>query len=263
MDRYAAGKLKAKLKYKLKIFQTADELNKAAVEFIIAAAKKAIAMRGKFIISLSGGQTPQKLYSLLSESPYREQVQWEKTFVFWDDERCVPLDDERNNAHCAKFTLLDKIDIPESNIYAIPVNLSPGEAAVKYEKELKYFFGKEALRFDLILLGLGANGHTASLFPKTKVIDEQMEGIRAVYVEEEKMFRVTMTAPLINQARIILFLVTGENKAEILKKVFTVSYRPDQIPAQLIKPGDGELYWFVDGAASSLITNENEYSEFT
>ena len=196
-------------KYNLKVFQTEDELNKSAVEFIIAISNKSLAAKGKFIIALSGGQTPEKLYSLLAELPFHEQIQWKKTFIFWGDERCVPLEDERNNAHRAKSILLGKVDIPLANIHFIPVNLSPAEAANKYEKGLKDFFGKDPLRFDLILLGLGENGHTASLFPGTKLIDEQSEGIREVYVEEEKMFRVTMTAPLIDQAHHILFLVTG------------------------------------------------------
>ena len=239
--------------YKLEVFNTADELSKDAAKLIITIANKAIAIRGKFTISLSGGKTPAKLYSFLAESPFCEQVQWKNTFVFWADERCVPLDDERNNAHQAKLILLDKIDIPWDNIYSIPVNLTPVEAASNYEKKLNGFFGTESPRFDLMLLGLGENGHTASLFPGTNVIDEKLKGLREVYSKEEKMFRVTMTAPLINLARHILFLVTGEKKAEILKKVLSSSYQPENYPAQLIKPVDGELLWFVDQAAASLI----------
>ena len=245
--------------YNLNIFQTVDDLNKAAAEYFIDHSRKSIASRGRFVVSLSGGQTPQKLYSLLAEPDFRDQVEWKKTFIFWGDERCVSLDDERNNAHQAKLILFDKIEIPKFNIHFIPVNLSPEEAASNYEKNIKDFFGKEAVQFDLVLLGLGENGHTASLFSGTKVIDEQAAGVRAIYVKEEKMFRITMTAPLINRARAILFLVAGENKSEILKKVLTAPYQPALIPAQLIKPTDGELMWFVDGAVSSLITNENGY----
>lgn len=241
-------------KYNLKVFQTIEELNKAAAQFIIEIASQSIAARGKFTISLSGGQTPMQLYSLLSESPFKDEIQWQKTFIFWGDERCVPLSDERNNAHQAKLALLDKIDIPPNNIHVIPVNLSPEEEANRYEKEIKDFFGEENIRLDLILLGLGENGHTASLFPGTKVIDEQVEGVRALYVEEEKMFRVTMTAPLINNAHNILFLVAGEKKAGILKKVLRSPYDPDKYPAQLINPGKGKLYWFIDHMAASLMS---------
>jgi len=243
----------------LKVFETVDALNKAAAEYIITIAKKAIAERGKFIISLSGGETPKKIYSLLATPHFCKQIEWNKVFIFWGDERCVSLNDVRNNAYQARLTLLDKIDIPLLNIYSIPVNLPPAEAASTYEKELKAFFGNEAeqstlhAKFDLILLGLGENGHTASLFPGTKVINEQTEGIRAVPVEEEKMFRITMTAPLINQAHHILFLVTGENKAEVLKNVLAAPYQPEKYPAQLIKPVNGELAWFVNQEAASLI----------
>jgi 6-phosphogluconolactonase len=246
------------LKHNIKVFQSYDELNKAAAEFIIAIAKKSIAARGRFTISLSGGQTPEKLYSLLAENPYREQIDWSRTFIFWGDERCVSLDDEQNNAHRAKELLLDKIDIPASNIYRIPVNLPPEEAAIQYQNEINSFFKDEIPHFDIILLGLGENGHTASLFPKTKVLNEPVEGVRAIYVEEEKMFRVTMTAPLINQAHNILFMVTGEKKAEILEKVLCGSYVLDIYPAQLIKPTDGNLFWFIDGDAASLIAASNK-----
>jgi 6-phosphogluconolactonase len=240
-------------KYSLQVFETTEALNKTAAEFIIELSKKSIAERGRFIISLSGGETPKKVYSLLSEPPFKDQIQWKKTFIFWGDERCVPFTDERNNGHQAKSILLDKVDIPLSNIHFIPVNLTPSQAAFEYEKKIKNFFGEEPPRFDLVLLGLGENGHTASLFPGTKVIGEQSEGIREVYVEEEKMFRVTMTAPLINEAYNILFLVTGENKADILKKILTTTYTPDIYPAQLIKPVNGDLFWFADRAAASLI----------
>ncbi len=243
--------------YTLKVFETADAFNKAAAEFIITIAEKSIAARGRFTISLSGGQTPGNLYRLLAEPEYCKRMPWKNTFIFWGDERCVPLDDERNNARQAKILLLDKIEIPLSNVYRIPVNLSPQEAALQYEKELAVFFGEEPMCFDLILLGLGENGHTASLFPGTEIIKEQAIGIKEVFVEEEKMFRISMTATLINQAHHILFLVTGEKKAGILKEVLTAPYQPDKYPAQIIKPADGELYWFVDHDAASLMNPEN------
>ena len=239
----------------LKVFKSKDGLYKAAVEYIIALARKSIATKGRFTISLSGGETPKKLYSLLSKLPFREQLQWNKTFIFWSDERCVALDDDRNNAHQAKLILINKVDIPISNIHFIPVNLSPVSAAAKYEKDLKRFFGKYAPRFDLVLLGLGENGHTASLFPGTKVIEEKAEGIRALYVEEEKMFRITMTAPLINLAHHILFLVSGKGKAGILNKVIKSTYQPNNYPAQLIKPVDGELNWFADNGSGLFLNN--------
>lgn len=237
----------------MEVFKTVNALNRAAAEFICSVAFKAIKARGRFVIAMDGGETPLKIYSLLTKRPFRKLIDWDKTFIFWTDERCVPLNDSRNNAHTAKKILFNHIDIPENNIHTIPVNFSPTIAASKYEKELTSFFGSGPKRFDLILLGLGENGHTASLFPGTNVLQEQAVGIRTVYVEEEQLFRITMTAPLINQARHILFLVAGKRKAEILKRVTTSSGKVKTYPAQLIKPINGELNWFVDSKAASLL----------
>src|SRR6185312_10398284 len=205
----------------MKAYQDINELSVAVANYITVISNEAIRVSGRFVIALSGGNTPEKLYSILAQSPFREQIHWEKTFVFWGDERCVPLDDTRNNAYRAKLTLLSKVPIPPANIYRIPVNLSPAKAAIVYQREMNDFFGKSPTRFDLMLLGLGENGHTASLFPGTNVLKEEEKGIRDVYVAEEKMHRITMTAPLINLAYHILFLVSGENKAEVLTKILS------------------------------------------
>lgn len=239
--------------YNLSLFQTIDALHHAAVEYIISKASESITSNGRFVIALSGGQTPQKVYSLLATPTYREHLDWDRIFIFWGDERCVPLYDERNNAHRAISILLDKVLIPGGNIHRIKVNLPPKDAAMQYESKLEEFFGKKPKRFDLFLLGLGENGHTASLFPKTSILKEQKEGVDAVFVEEEKMFRVTMNAPLINQAHHILFLVAGIHKASILNTILNDPFQPDLYPAQLIKPEDGTLSWFVDRDAASLL----------
>lgn len=237
----------------LETFVSIQSLNQAAAELMMTISKKAIAERGRFVISLSGGQTPRRLYSLLADPDYHSGIDWKKTHVFWGDERYVPRDDDRNNAQEAKRILLDKVDIPVSNIHAIPVELPPDEAAMQYEKTLRDFFGKEPLQFDLILLGLGTNGHTASLFPGLKLLNEHAEGIRAEYVEEEKMYRISMTADLINHARNIVFLVTGEEKAQVVKELLTGTGQAGHYPARLIKPLQGELYWFLDTGAASLL----------
>ncbi|MBK9983653.1 MAG: 6-phosphogluconolactonase [Saprospiraceae bacterium] len=239
--------------YNLSIFQTVDELNHAAAEFIIVSASASLAAHGKFVIALSGGQTPQKIYSLLAEPAFRKKLDWTKIFIFWGDERCVPLNDVRNNAHQALSVLLDKVPIPPGNIHRIKVNLSPKEAAMHYQRELQHFFGKNPKRFDLILLGLGDNGHTASLFPGTSILDNKNSGVESLYVEEDKMHRVSMTAPLINQAHKILFLVTGPQKAGVLNTVLNGPFQPALYPAQLINPVDGELFWMVDQSAASQL----------
>jgi len=239
--------------YNLEVFETPEKLCEATCNFIIDLSKKSIAAKGRFVISLSGGNTPLQLFRMLAQPSYSSQIDWTKTFIFWGDERCVPLTDERNNSYQAKVALLDKVKVPTSNVFPIPVDLPPAEAANKYESSLKYFFKERSPKFDLILLGLGENGHTASLFPGTDVIHEQTRWVKEVYVDEQKMFRVTITAPLINLADNIVFLVTGFSKAEILQTVLNGPYQPDTYPAQLIKPETGKLYWFTDKDAARKI----------
>lgn len=236
----------------IQIFET-DELAKASAEFIIKIANEAIDARGRFVISLSGGHTPEKLYGVLADTPYKNQIAWSKTFVFWGDERCVPSDDVQNNAWMANIFLLGHVDIPPSNIYPVPVDLPPEKAAVAYENSIKQFFGSEPPCFDLILLGLGENGHTASLFPGTDVLFEHTHLIKEVFLPEQKMYRITMTADMINQAQNVIFLVTGAEKAAILNTVLTHAYEPALFPAQLIKPEHGKLYWFIDNKASMYL----------
>lgn len=239
----------------IQVFQTATALTEAIAGFIIHIAKKAIAAKGRYTMVLSGGHTPEQLYSLLAQPPYREQIDWDKTFIFWGDERCVPLEDKDNNAHMAKVTLLDHIKIPAANIYPILVDLPPAEAADRYERTISKFFNNEPPRFDLILLGLGENGHTASLFPGTDVVFEKTRLVKEVYVAEQKMFRITMTASLIGKGDNIIFLVEGAAKTDVLKQVIEGPYEPEKLPAQLIKPVHGHLYWFLDKAAAASLSS--------
>ncbi len=242
-------------KNKIEIFADATQLGKAAAEFIIKLAQDSVTARGRFTIALSGGSTPELLFTLLADSDYKERLPWDKTFVFWGDERYVPATDIRNNAFVAQNFLLSKVSIPASHIFPVPVYIQPATGAAKaYELLLKTFFGNQLPQFDLIMLGIGENAHTASLFPHTPVIHEQYEWISAVYVDEVKMDRVTMTAPLINNAHNILFMATGQGKAEVIKTVLTAPYQPDQYPAQLISPVHGNLYWFLDQNAASLVS---------
>jgi 6-phosphogluconolactonase len=237
----------------IKVFQNDTELCEATANFIIELAAESIAERGRFSIALSGGNTPEKLYTLLAKEEYATQIDWNKTFVFWGDERYVASDDPLNNARMAKSLLLDKVSIPAENIYPIPVGLAPAEGAVEYERQIKFFFDDLTPNFDLILLGMGDNAHTASLFPGTEILNETTRLVKEVYVEEQKMFRITMTAPLINHAHNIVFLLTGKAKAQTLKTVLNAPFQPSIYPVQLIKPTNGKLYWFVDAEAASLL----------
>jgi 6-phosphogluconolactonase len=235
------------------VFKDVAELCESTANFIIELANESIALHGQFVLALSGGSTPNELYKLLATEEYKKRMPWEKTIIFWGDERCVGLDDKLNNAYVARTLLLNNINIPPENIYPIPVNLPPAEAAIQYEEQIRYYFNGNLPIFDLIFLGLGENAHTASLFPGTEVLHEKKHWVKEVYVEEQKMYRVTMTAKLINKARNIVFLVTGEKKAAVLKTILDSPYQPEIYPAQLIKPIDGNLYWYVDKEAAAEI----------
>jgi 6-phosphogluconolactonase len=237
----------------VRIFQSSAALAKAAADLMIKISKQAIESRGRFVLSLSGGTTPESLFILLAKPPYRDQILWNKTFIFWGDERFVPSDDKRNNAGKARALLLDHIDIPAININPIPVDTKPDEAAKNYEAVIANFFGKEPPRFDLIFLGLGEDGHTASLFPGTDVVFENSRLVKEVYLTEQHTFRITMTPALINQAHNITFLVEGEKKIEILKTVLSSPQQPEKFPAQVIHPEDGNLYWYVDKKAAARL----------
>ena len=239
---------------KISVFENEDVLSKAAADFIVSLCAKAIETNGKFTIALSGGSTPSKLFSLLATPAYCKAINWKQTFIFWGDERCVPADDERNNSYVAKKLLLDNVAIPAENIFSIPVKMTPQKAAHHYEQTLKIFFKNQFPSFDLILLGLGDNGHTASLFPKTPILHETNTLVKEVYVKELDMNRISFTAPMINNAKNILFLVTGKQKAAVLHTVLEGKQNSEKYPAQLIKPVKGnKLYWFIDKAAAAKL----------
>jgi 6-phosphogluconolactonase len=174
-------------------------------------------------------------------------------FIFWADERCVLLNDERNNAQMAKNILLNKIKIPASNIYRIPSDIDPSKVARIYEDNIRFFFKGHFPSFDIILLGLGENGHTASLFPYTEALHDASHLVAKVYVKEQDMYRITMTSFLINMAHNILFLVSGPGKAEIVNQILNGTSDPERYPAQLINPLSGELYWYLDKEAAEKL----------
>lgn len=247
----------------LKIYKDLEELSQAAANILLEAAQSATKTGGKFSLVLSGGNTPRRLYELMAEEPYRDQMPWSTTHVFWGDERCVPTDDERNNAHMARQILLDRVPIPEEQIYTIASTLPPVKAAEEYQNTLEAYFGGKSPAFDFVLLGLGENGHTASLFPETAVLDEKRRWVSEVYVPNLQMWRVTLTAPILNQAKKIVFLVEGASKALVLNQVVNGARRPKQLPAQLIHPDQGKLLWLADQAAASLMQKDTEGSAAT
>lgn len=238
---------------KIQIFDKAGLVFKAAADHILQLCEKAIAEKGTFTIALSGGNTPRKLYELLAQPPYVKKMNWKNIYIFWSDERCLPFSDKENNSHMAAIALLNNVPVPKENIFPVPVNFEPAKAAARYEQMIKTFFKDKEPRFDLILLGLGEDGHTASLFPGTDILGEKKALVKEVYLGEKKIYRVSFTPPLINNAKHVLFLVTGKEKASIIGKLFSKPVKKNILPAGLIKPVKGDLLWFLDKPAASLL----------
>jgi 6-phosphogluconolactonase len=223
-----------------------------AAAFIADVAASAIAERGRCTVALSGGGTPKQIYARLAKSDYRDLIDWEKVHIFFGDERCVPPDDERSTYRMAHEAWLDHSRIPADNIHRIHGEDDPEQEARRYEEQIARLFPSEELpAFDLILLGMGDDGHTASLFPGTAALRESSRWVVAQYVEQIASWRVTFTAPLINGARQVAFLVAGAGKAQMLWNVLEGPHRPDLWPAQLIQPESGELHWLLDAAAAA------------
>ncbi|WP_069658371.1 6-phosphogluconolactonase [Arcticibacter eurypsychrophilus] len=236
------------------IYKNQQDLSKAAADLFTACAKDAITKRGSFTVALTGGNSPALLYTLLGDSPYQEEVEWDKVFIYWGDERWVPLDDEKSNARMAFDTLLNHVPIPHDHIYPMwEAGESPQLYAIKYEELLDLHVTSG--QFDLILLGMGEDGHTASLFPGTAVLQEKKKGVAAYYLAEQEMYRITLTAPLINKARTIVFMLYGSNKANALHEVLEGDRNIEKYPAQLIQPLDGEVHWLVDEAAAKKLAS--------
>lgn len=239
----------------VKVFKDLDEINRAAADIFVAAAGKAIREKGQFTVALTGGSSPVQLHKMLAQEPYSNQVDWQKCFVFWGDERWVPLNDPRSNARMAFETLLNQVPVPREQIFPMwSGEKTPQEYAGEYEKQLQLVLGEKGI-FDLIFLGMGDDGHTASLFPGTEVLNEEMAWVKAYYLEPQQMYRITLTAPLINRATEIVFLVNGEKKAPALREVLEGERNQKQYPAQLISAKEGAVSWLVDQTAASRLKN--------
>lgn len=221
----------------------------AAAERFVVAAKQAISARGRFSAALSGGSTPLPAYRLLA-TEYADRVNWAKTQLFWVDERCVPPSHEASNYGAAKRELLDHIAIPPDNVYRIEGELLPTTAAESYIRTLDNYFGHKR-QLDFVILGMGADAHTASLFPGDAALRATMPV--TVVPREDGLTRVTLSAPMINDAREICFLVTGAEKADMLWEVHHGAPDPLKYPAQLIQPVNGQLSWLLDEAAANYV----------
>jgi 6-phosphogluconolactonase len=237
----------------LNIYNTEDDVLEALAEHFAAVANEAISARGKFSVALSGGNSPKKLYELLA-SAYHDRLDWEKVYFFFGDERNVPQTDKDSNYLMAKKALFIPLMIDADHVFPVDTSLSPADAAAKYDQEIEEFFDEDEMSFDLILLGLGDNSHTASLFPHTPVLHDRTPGVKDVFLPDQQVYRITLNAPMINEARHIAFLVYGEGKAIAVHHVLEDDEDIEQYPAQLIEPIIGEIQWFMDEAAASMLT---------
>ncbi|WP_116788672.1 6-phosphogluconolactonase [Flavobacterium psychrotrophum] len=232
------------------IFNTKEEIAIHAAEIFVAAAQNAIQERNQFVVALTGGSSPVGLYKLLATPEYLSKIDWNKVFVFWGDERWVPLEDDLSNAKMSAESLLNHVPIPKGNIFHMYKDgVTPGDYAIEYEKSIRDIAGKDG-KFDLILLGMGDDGHTASLFPGEAVLKEDKKWVDAYYLAPQSMYRITLTAPLINRANEIVVVTFGENKAHALHEVLHGEYNPEKYPTQLLKPVDGKLLFLTDKAAA-------------
>lgn len=237
----------------LNISKDIQELSKQVADWMVDHIQQTLKSQDQYTIALSGGSTPKKLYQLLATDAYKNKIDWLRMHVFWGDERFVPFNDDRNNAKMAFDELLDHVPVRRAQIHIIRTDIEPEVSAREYEMVLHQYFDNNKKSFDLVLLGLGDNAHTLSLFPGYEIIHEKKRWVRSVFLKELNMHRITLTAPVVNIAGRVAFLVSGQDKAGALVHVISGSSVPDLYPAQLIKPVHEELYWFVDEAAASRL----------
>ena len=230
-----------------------------AADFITALSAWDIHHRGRFTIALSGGSTPRFLYQVMAAPPYVNRMAWDKWEVFWSDERSVPPDHLESNYRMAKESLLDSVPIPRSNIHRIEGELEAEVAAVSYEAKIKGVFRENLPSFDLVLLGIGSDGHIASLFPGTDAVAVKDRLVITNRPPSSDSERITLTLPIINAARTTAFLVAGKEKAEIARDVFQGNGKQNELPAALVQPDWDEPHVFLDPAAASLLSREDEF----
>jgi 6-phosphogluconolactonase len=236
------------------VFDDAEQVAQAAARRVVELARQTIAERGNFSIALSGGSTPKRIYELLASDEYRTQVDWPNVHIFFGDERTVPPDHHESNFRMASEAMLSHLPIPETNIHRMNGVGDAAANASDYESDMREYFGDvQWPRLDLVMLGMGDDGHTASLFPETTALEERTAWVVANWVEKFNTWRITLSAPAINAARNVLFLITGAGKTDRLHEVIMGERDTARLPSQLIAPREGKLEWFVDKAASAKL----------
>jgi 6-phosphogluconolactonase len=237
----------------VKVFADAAGLYKAMAESVVALSEESLHARGRFSLVLAGGSTPKGLYEVLAAPPFCNALDWSRTYLFWGDERCVPPDHSDSNYRMAREALIDRVPIPTENLFPINGAIDPQEAALEYAGDVVAFFGDRPPAFDLVLLGMGDDGHTASLFPGTAAVHEKDQWVVAHHVPKLNAWRITLTPPILNAARDVAFLVAGEHKAARVCDVLREELDPDRLPSQAIQPASGRLTWWLDAPAAALL----------
>ena len=252
------------MKFDLEVLPTAALAAEAAARRFVAVANDAIRSRGQCVVALSGGSTPGRMYAQLAAEPDASSVNWSRVQVLWSDERCVPPDHAASNYRMARQALLDRVPIPAANVHRIRGEDDPAEAATAYERVIRGVLrtpigpprDHPGARIDLVLLGLGVDGHTASLFPGSAAVHDSPSWVRSEYVQAVSARRITLTPVIINAAAEVAFLVSGVAKAAILREVLEGPRRPYHLPAQLIAPTAGHVRWFVDAPAAAALRED-------
>lgn len=242
---------------RLRIEDGKERLAQAAAQEIANAVSSVLIEKERCTVALTGGSTPRAAYQLLGEEPFRGRLAWDKIHFFWGDERHVPPDHADSNYRMAHEAFLSSVPVPAANIHRIPAeDPDAARAAASYEETLRGFFhlgADELPRFDLLLLGLGPDAHIASLFPGNAALHEQEKLVIAPWVEKMSTFRITLTAPVLDNAARVLFLVSGEEKSEAVRNVLEGERDPDLYPGQLLRLKDGKVVWLLDRAAARLL----------
>ena len=243
----------------LRTFASLEELSRAAAARFAEFCQERLARDSIFTAALSGGSTPKRLYEILGGPEFSGSIPWPRVHLFQADERCVPPDHAESNYRMIRETLLDRVRIPQSNVHRVQAELAnPEESAEFYAQELNRMFRPKPggiPNLDLVFLGMGPDGHTASLFPGSAALAERVKWVSANFVEKLHANRVTLTYPLLNAAREVIFLVAGHEKAETLRQVLEGPHEPERLPSQGIRPADGRLSWYVDAAAAGRLKN--------
>ncbi|MEO6807356.1 MAG: 6-phosphogluconolactonase [Edaphobacter sp.] len=241
-----------------RVLPTPAATAQAAAQLLLDAAVKAATSRGVARIAISGGTTPKVMFALLADpaGPFLKQVPWDKIDLYWVDERCVPPDNAESNYRMTSEAMLSKVSIPADRVHRMEGELNPEVAAARYESTIRNTFkleGAETPTFDLVLLGMGDDGHTASLFPHTEALNEMSQIVVPNHVPQKDTWRITLTWPVINQGREVAFLIEGADKAQVLHDVFLGPYQPDTYPSQIIRPASGHLTLLLDRAAAAKL----------